>query len=145
MDFAICKNCEFSDTHDCEDCELIRNGEVSLEANHFEILEAVTEHREMYIVLNEGGTDGVIHYMGTNFDAANKVYRSTARSYIRGGFGGGDSAVCFYKYTGPDNIFDDLYMIWETDHADSELYYTSSIESLGFDPEYCELINATEC
>ena len=25
IDFAVCKDCEFAETHDCEDCELLNN------------------------------------------------------------------------------------------------------------------------
>ena len=100
---------------------------------------------EMYIVLNEGGTDGAIHYMGKDLKSATKVYKSTARDYVKYGMGGGDSYVCLYEYTGPVAVFNNIYDIWKKNPSDPDISYYTDIEDLGFDPEYCEIVEYTEC
>ena len=100
---------------------------------------------EMYIVLNEGGTDSAIHYMGNDLRSAIKVYNSTARDYVKYGMGGGDSSVCLYKYTGPAAVFNNIYDIWKKNPSDPDIYYNTDITDLGFDPKYCRLMKCAEC
>jgi hypothetical protein len=112
----------------------------SSEYKKYRITEAISSQQDtsdMYIIAANGEAGGSLYYIGRDFKAAKKEFRSIARDWRRFGLGGGDTPVCLYKYTGPVDIFDNICTRYE---AGENFDYSINIEELGFDLNYCEVL-----